>query len=98
MKLLCNDKTAINSELDFYFPDLNLAIELNGILHFEPIYGHNKLDQIQSNDNKKAFLCNQNQINLAVLDTSMHKNCSQAVRTKFWSIVRSLLDSNMAEG
>ena len=52
LELLCNDKTTINSELDFYFPGLKLAIELNGILHFEPIYGDKKLDQIQNNDHK----------------------------------------------
>ena len=98
LKLLCNDKTAINSELDFYFPDLQLAIELNGILHFEPIYGNGKLDQIQSNDNKKSFLCSQNQINLAVIDTSMHKHCNQAVKEKFWNIVAFLIQTNLAEG
>ena len=38
LTLLPNDKTAINSELDFYFPELKLAFELNGIFHYEPIY------------------------------------------------------------
>lgn len=54
---LANSKTAIESELDFFFPNLNLAIELNGILHYKPIYGQNKLDQIISNDQKKIIKC-----------------------------------------
>ena len=39
---------AINSELDVYVPSLNLAFELNGIFHYEPIYGEKKLNQILS--------------------------------------------------
>jgi hypothetical protein len=98
LKLLCNDKSAINSELDFYFPDLHLAIELNGILHFEPIYGNYKLAQIQTNDDKKFFLCIQNQINLAIIDSSSCKYLNKTSKEKYWNIVKELLDSNMAEG
>jgi hypothetical protein len=41
-----NKKTVIGSELDIYIPSLNLAFELNGIFHYEPIYGINKLEQV----------------------------------------------------
>ena len=41
-----NNSTTISSELDFYFPQLKLAIEINGIVHYEPIYGSNKFDKI----------------------------------------------------
>jgi len=34
-----NKKDAINSELDIYIPSLKLAFELNGIFHYEPIFG-----------------------------------------------------------
>ena len=34
-----NDVTTINSELDIYIPSLKLAIQINGPLHFTPIYG-----------------------------------------------------------
>ena len=44
------DKSVINSELDFYFPNLKLAIEINGPLHYKPIYGKDKLIQIQNNN------------------------------------------------
>jgi very-short-patch-repair endonuclease len=54
--LICNGKDAIGSELDFYFPQLRLAIELNGIFHYEPIYGTDKLEQIQANDQQKSCL------------------------------------------
>jgi hypothetical protein len=97
LKLLCNDKTAINSELDFYFPDLQLAIELNGILHFEPIYGISKLAQIQSNDNKKSFLCYQKQINLAIIDSSTCKKLTKSAKEKYWQIVKILVDAEGIE-
>ena len=37
LEILFNRKEAIDSELDIHFPTLNLAFELNGIFHYEPI-------------------------------------------------------------
>jgi len=34
-----NKTSAINAELDIYIPSLKLAFELNGIFHYEPIFG-----------------------------------------------------------
>lgn len=48
-----NRKDAVNSEIDIYIPSLSLAFELNGIFHYEPIYGADKLCQIQNNDQRK---------------------------------------------
>jgi hypothetical protein len=98
LQLLCNDKETINSELDFYFPELKLAIELNGILHFEPIYGHKKLEQIQNNDSKKYFLCCQKQINLAIIDSSTCKYLNQSAKSKYWSIINSVIQKQLNIG
>ena len=65
-----NRKDAINSELDVYIPELKLAFELNGIFHYEPIYGPDKLNQIQNNDNRKFQACLEQGIELCVIDTS----------------------------
>ena len=45
-----NRKDTIGSELDIYIPSLNLAVELNGIFHYEPIFGKDKLSKIKTND------------------------------------------------
>jgi hypothetical protein len=65
-----NKKDAIGSELDIYIPTLSLAFELNGIFHYEPIYGVRKLDQIQENDQNKYKTCLDKQIDLCIIDTS----------------------------
>ena len=48
-----NQKSVIKSELDIYIPSLNIAFELNGIFHYEPVYGIDKLNKIKNNDKKK---------------------------------------------
>ena len=53
LEILYSNKTIIESELDIYIPSLKLAFELNGIFHYEPIFGDNKLNQIQNNDSNK---------------------------------------------
>lgn len=67
--MLCNDKSVIGSELDFYFPDLRLAIEINGIFHYEPIYGNDKFEKIKNNDKQKMFACREAGVELAVICT-----------------------------
>ena len=52
-----NDKEIIGSELDVYIPELKIAIEINGIVHYEPIYGEDKLIKIQNRDKQKMINC-----------------------------------------
>lgn len=63
-------KDAINSELDIYIPSLMLAFELNGIFHYEPIYGQDKLNRIQNNDDRKFQACLEKRIELVIIDSS----------------------------
>ena len=88
---LYNDKTIIGSEIDFYFPTLKLAFELNGIFHYEPIYGNDKLEQIQNNDEQKAIRCNSLGIELCIIDSSTQKHFTQKSGEKYWNIVKELL-------
>lgn len=54
---ILNPKTSQYLELDFYIPNLKLAIELNGITHYEPVYGEDKLKRQQLNDTIKRNEC-----------------------------------------
>lgn len=89
LELICNGKEAINSELDFYFPQLRLAIELNGIFHYEPIYGVNQLDRIQRNDQQKYANCLAAGIELCVIACT--ENFTSNVKERYWSIVKDLV-------
>ncbi|MDQ3712500.1 MAG: hypothetical protein M3388_09805 [Acidobacteriota bacterium] len=89
----CNANKPIGLELDFYFPELLLAIELNGILHYQPIYGSEKLNRIQELDKLKADRCAQAEIRLCVIDNSNEPHFTQKVREKNWEIVKELVTS-----
>lgn len=65
-----NRKDAINSELDIYIPSLKLAFELNGLFHYEPIFGEEKLKKIQNNDQRKFQACLEKGIELCLIDVS----------------------------
>ena len=69
----CNDKETIGSEIDFYFPILKLAIQINGPLHYQTIYGQTKLDQIQRMDSEKKAACQHLNIKLVEVDCSQDK-------------------------
>ena len=87
-----NRKDAINSELDIYFPTLKLAVELNGIFHYEPIYGADKLSQIQNNDNRKFQACLEKNIELVIIDTSWIKNHKEIHAQKILNIICNVLN------
>lgn len=91
----CNDKTAINSELDFYFPSIKLGIELNGIFHYEPIYGSEKLERIQVNDDRKFKLCAEKGVSLCVIDTSAMKHFKEKKAAQFLDIIQSIIQKHL---
>lgn len=86
-----NRKDTINSELDIYIPELKLAFELNGIFHYEPIYGPEKLSQIQNNDNRKFQACLEKEIELCIIDTSWIKYNKIENFKKVLSIVQQII-------
>lgn len=86
-----NRKDAINSELDIYIPNLKLAFELNGIFHYEPIFGKDKLNKIKNNDHRKFAACHERGISLCVIDTSKQKRFTEKSSQEFLKIIKDIL-------
>lgn len=92
-----NKTQTINAELDIYIPELSLAFELNGIVHYEPIYGPEKLSKIQNNDNRKFQACLEQQIELAILDVSSLKHFTPLKGKKYLDIIMSIIDKKRTQ-
>ncbi len=86
-----NRKDAINSELDIYIPSLNLAFEINGIFHYEPIYGVDKLQRIQENDVSKSKACHDAKIDLCIIDASAQKYVKPSTSQKYLDIIINII-------
>lgn len=68
LDLLSNDKSMLDGfEVDIAIPSLSLAIEWNGIVHFKPIYGDEKLLKIQNIDLKKQAMAEEKKIRLIII-------------------------------
>lgn len=96
LEIHCNRKDTINSELDFYFPSLNLAFELNGIFHYEPIYGEIKLKQIQNNDGRKFQACLEKGIELCIVDSSKMSYFKDTKAKPFLDIFKGIIDEKLS--
>ena len=97
IEILYNVKSIINSELDIYIPSLKLAFELNGIFHYEPIFGENKLHKIQNNDENKFKKCIENDISLCVIDTSSFKYFKEQNAIKYLNIITNIINSKICD-
>jgi very-short-patch-repair endonuclease len=88
-----NRKDTIKSELDIYIPEIKLAIEINGIFHYKPIYGEEKLLKIQSNDKQKLQACLEHKIKVYVINTSWLSYNKLENFEKVYSVIRLLINS-----
>lgn len=88
-----NNKDIINSELDIYIPSLSLAFELNGIFHYEPIYGIDKLQSIKNNDSRKFQACLEKNIEFVIIDTSGQKYFKESSSLNYLTIIKTIIGS-----
>jgi hypothetical protein len=70
----------------------SLAFELNGIFHYEPIFGDEKLDKITNNDNRKFQACLEKKIELCIIDTSKFGYFKESGARKFLDIVVDIIN------
>jgi hypothetical protein len=90
-----NKTDAINSELDIYIPSFKLAFELNGIFHYEPIYGQDKLASIKNNDERKFQACLERGIELVIIDTSSMTYFKPKGAEIYLSIIKQITDRKL---
>jgi len=57
-----------NLFIDLYCPDLMIAIEINGLHHYEPINGNEAFKKQIENDSIKSNYCHKNNIRLLIFD------------------------------
>lgn len=88
-----NRKNTIGSELDIYIPSLKLAFEINGIFHYKPIYGKEKLKSIKANDRKKVRRCKQKNIKLIIINHSKVSNFTKSAGQKYLNKIIKKIDN-----
>lgn len=92
---LFNCRSVIGLELDIYIPSLQLAFEINGVFHYLPIYGHEKLATTKDNDKSKKERCRRRLIDLHVIDISSEKAFSALSSKKYYDFIVSKIDEKL---
>jgi very-short-patch-repair endonuclease len=68
---------------DFYLPDHNICIEFDGMHHYEPLYGINKLNIIKKLDSIKTKYCLDNNIKLIRIPYWEYKTIESIISNLF---------------
>jgi len=90
--IIFNDQKILGLELDIYFPRLKLAFELNGIFHYEPIFGDEKLQKTISHDKQKFKLCRDKKISLCIIDITSQKHFTEKSSQNFLDIITEIVN------
>jgi hypothetical protein len=80
-------------ELDIYIDDLKLAFEINGIVHYKPIYGKEKFDKIVKKDILKNKLSKDKGIILYTIKDESNKfsiNHGEKILQKIYRFIHKL--------
>ncbi len=96
MEILANCRTLVSNglEVDLYVPAAKLAIELNGPVHYLPIYGEERLTKVRFKDAQKHAELHAMGIRLLVLDISRlqtRKRTEAFLKTQFVEAIQPLL-------
>jgi hypothetical protein len=91
--VVCNSRNLLGIELDFYFPSIRLAIEINGIVHYEPIYGSKTFERIQNADQQKIIRTSELGIELIVVPTFGHFTTKHA--EQIWNSIQPIISSRI---
>jgi len=91
-----NKKDDIESELDIYIPQFKLAFELNGIFHYEPIYGKQLLEKMENNDQRKMQACLERGIELCIIDTSQQTYFKPHTSQKYLDIIIDIINKKLS--
>lgn len=95
LNIIFNERKAVNGELDIYIPSLNLAIEINGIYHYEPIYGDFNLSIRQSKDRIKKEDCLMKHIDLFVVDARQFSKLNGKIEKEVLHQISKKISENL---
>jgi len=91
-----NKRKHISYELDIYIPSIKLAIEINGVHHYRPIYGQEKFEKIQKTDQEKVKACKTLNIDLLVIDSTPQRNFSVKSSQVFLDEIINKIDEKIS--
>ena len=95
LKFITNDREICNGfELDFYFFELDFAIEINGIYHYKNIHGNNSLKNVQHHDKLKNQICKEKNIKLYTIK-SIEDFAGKGIKHRDWKIFKNILMSKI---
>lgn len=97
-EIIFNDRKVLSGlELDIYLPHLQLAFELNGPWHYQPIFGPETLARAKISDANKMIKCSELAIDLCIIDVSKMSNFTVKRGSKILQIITDIITKRLKQ-
>ena len=102
LDIIYNDRKVCGGlELDIYIPSLNIAFELNGPVHYQPVFGKTegkkikKFETVKNHDLQKQIICQEKGIGLYIVDVSKHRYKTKEGNAYYLELVKDCIIESM---
>lgn len=93
--ILFNNRKQIGFELDIYIPKIKLAFELNGPVHYKPIFGEDKFAKTLKRDADKLQFCKEKNIELIIIDVSNETQKLHKYAQKYLDLIIQIINNKI---
>lgn len=95
LEIIYDSSKIIGYNLDIFIPELNIAIDINGLHNYKPIFGKTSFKITKQNNRNKIIECRKKDIKLYTINTSEQKRFNEESSQKYVEKIKKIINHHL---